>query len=385
MANQRLGEFAGAFTDALTKTLGDAQDRKARDEIAKQRAKFVDLQMRDLEGKIKADTTMSDILLGTVEEFVPAEPIQTPGGREIPQFSNASREPQNLIEALTTNPEFQAAAVQSGKLGVGDFLDFQTAQDQLAARPDINGLFGRVDSAGNHMLIPEGITLDPVRGPIQTFGINPEFNTEQDEAFSELSFTQLVSDISEVADIEGVLAETFSESGFPLAEQATAGKLIVGKVAGSLGLGDIERGNKADAAKRERARKLYGLILNRRLNKLMETDPNLSITQIQQQMEISPSVDKPGSANILLLADFLQEELMNADIEGTSMSAADRKASLDFIRKARGGGFSNAPSPVIVDVPAILKATREELDAMDIENMTGEMLDAFEKRRKEIK
>ena len=382
------GQFAGSFAQAFQQTMSQMSERKAREDLAKQQAKLIEMQLKSGQMKLDASTTLSDIMTGnSVQEFEPTAPIETPTGetRSV-GFTNPGEKPMGLVEMMSGESPMalqgQQAALQSGAISGGDFLDFKTAQDQLASRPDFSKMFV-TDNAGNPMLIPSGITIGPDGRPSQTFSINDEYNTKQDEKFSEFSFTQLVSDVTEVADIEGVLSATLSESGFPFAEQATKGKLVAGKVAGALGFDDIEGENKEDAAKRERARKLYGLILNRRLNKLMETDENLSITQIQQQMEISPSVDKPGPANILLLADFLQEELMSADIEGTEMSAADRKASLDFIRKARSGGFDKDAEPV-VDVPAILKASREELDAMDIENMPQEQLEALKRRLKEL-
>jgi len=394
MANKGFGQFAGSFAEAFSRTVGQSEDKKRRDELAKQQAKLVEMQLAAGQVKLDAQTTLAELMTGT-PGISPT--VTSPGGRTSPNFvappegvvgeftqGRDAVAPMDLASILS-DPEGQLAAVQSGALNIGDLLDFQSAQAQLDARPDLGGLFGRVDSAGNSMLIPSGLTIDPQGRPSQQFSLNPEFNTKQDEAFSGLSFNQLVSDTIEVADIEGVLTETFSESGFPFAEEATAGKLVAGKVLGSIGFGGVEAENKQDAAKRERARKLYGLILNSRLNKLMETDPNLSITQIEQQKEISPSVDKPGPANILLLADFMQEELNKADIEGTPISSADRKKALDFIRKARSGGFSETPSPVIIDVPAIAKMTLEQLEGLDVEALTQEQIDAVRARLSALK
>ena len=219
MASQ-FGQFAGSFADAFTRTRGQAADKEARDKLAKQQAKLIELQLQAGQIKIDASTTLADLMTGTIEEFETAEPRISPGGRDLPQVTTESREPLDLASTLS-DQQGQLAAIQSGALNIGDLLDFQTAQAELEARPDISELFAsQADASGNPMFIPGSITLDPVKGPIQTFIRNPEFNTRQQDAFSRQSLPQLTSEAMEIMDIESELAGSLLESGSPFGGQA---------------------------------------------------------------------------------------------------------------------------------------------------------------------
>ena len=356
MANQNLGQLAGSFAEAFSRTVGQKQDRKHRDEIAKQQAKLVEMRLKAGEIQLNAQTTLADLMTGTVEEFVPAEPQITPGGREIPQFTSASQQPMDLASILS-DPEGQLAAVQSGALKIGDLLDFQTAQAELEARPDISELFsGQADESGNPMFVPGSITLDPVKGPIQTFVRNPEFNTRQQEAFSRQSLSQLTSEAIEIMDIESELAGSLLESGFPFGGQARTGQAALATVGGALGFDTEEQ--KQAIAKRDRVEKLYGQILGIRMQRMSASGETITNDKLAFLQQISPDTKKSPDANAKLLADFLQEELNTADIEGTTISADERRKALDFIRKARSGEFLQTQEPV-VDAPGAIEGATE--------------------------
>ena len=102
MANQRLGQLAGSFAEAFSRTIGQKKDRAARDTIAKQQAKLIELQLQSGQIKIDAQTTLAEMMTGKLEEFKPAEPTTTPEGRfEVPQFTNASQQPMDLASVLS--------------------------------------------------------------------------------------------------------------------------------------------------------------------------------------------------------------------------------------------------------------------------------------------
>jgi len=389
MASQGLGQFAGSFAQSFQNAMNLNSQKETREKTAALQAKLVEQQLKLGEVKLNAQTTLADLMTGTVEEFEPADPQITPGGREIPQFTNASQEPLELSQILA-DPEGQLAAIQSGALKINDLLDFQTAQDQLAARPDISQLFsGQADESGNPMFIPVGVTIDSLGRPSQQFGLNPEFNTRQQDAFSRQSLSQLTTEAVEIMDIEGELAGSLLESGFPFGGQARTGKSALATIGGALGFDTKEQ--KQAVAKRDRVEKLYGQILGIRMQRLSESGESITNDKLAFLQSISPDTEKSSDANAKLLADFLQEELNRADIEGTKISAEERRKTLDFIRKARSGGFEQQSEPV-VDAPGLLesagdfaRSTMDQLQNIDIPSLPPEQIESFRARFDQLK
>ncbi len=393
MANrQGLGQFAGAFARSFGAARGNKQDREQRDEIAKQQAKLVEMALASGKIQLNAQTTLADLMTGTVQEFESAEPVITPGGREIPQFTNTSGEDAlGLVDILSGgSPEGQLAALQSGAVSGKNILDFQVAQDQLAAIPDISKLFsGQTDASGNPMMIPVGITIDSLGRPSQQFGLNPEFNTAQQDAFSRLSLSQLTTEALEIMDIESELAGSLLESGFPFGGQARTGQSALATIGGALGFDT--KAQKQAVAKRDRVEKLYGQILGIRMQRLSASGESITNDKLAFLQSISPDTNKSPDANAKLLADFLQEELNKADIESTKIPAAERKKVLDFIRKARSGEFLQTDQEPIIDTPGLLESagqfassTMEQLEDI-IPSLPPEQIEAFEARLEQLK
>jgi len=397
VASPGFGQFAGSFADAFSRTIGQSEDKKRKDELAKQQAKLIELRLQAGQIKIDASTTLADLMTGTLEEFEQAEPTLTPGGLEKPQFSNTSQDPLSLIDILSgDSPEGQLAALQSGAVSGGDLLDFQTAQDKLAAQPDISQLMGNLtpDEKGNPPFIMGGITFGP-RGPEQSFIRNPEFSTKQQDDLSRSSLSQLTTDVIEAVSIGGDIEGSLLESGFPFGEQARTGKSAIATLGGLLGFDTKEQ--KQDVAKFDRLDKLNGMILNLRLKRLIDSGENITNDKLAFQQSISPSSDKRFETNTLLYADFLQEELNIADIEGPKVSADERKKILDFIRKARSGGFAQqADQEPIVDTPGAIEGasaafgkfkdfTMEQIQGVDIPSLPQEQIDSFRSRFEQLK
>lgn len=385
MPNQ-FGQFAGSFADAFAETASLINEKKRLKQIADLQAKLVKAQLEAGQIKVDAQTKLGDIMTGTRTQFqlgdLDEEGIGTfrPTGARV---DDPTREPVTSVAGILSDPEGFLAAMQSGALDFGDVLDFQSEQNRLDAIPDLNTMLaGQVDDKGNPPFILGSVTLDPLRGPVQSIIRNPEYSTRQQEELSGLTLRELTDSALEAIDIESTLAGSTVESGFPFGEQARTVKSAAATVGGLLGF-DTKK-QEESVFKRDRLDKLYGLVLNTRLNRLMEKDGNLTVTQIQQQMEISPSTDKRAEANALLLADFLQEEINRMDIEGTPISKEERNKVFDFIRKARTGEFFNADQAPVVDVPEIAKMTRAELEQLDIEGMSDEMFDAVKKRLAEL-
>jgi len=358
-----LGVFAGSFADAFTRVSAQHAETKRRDDFAKQQSKLVEMALKNSQNKLTAQTTLADIMTGnSVQEFEQAPPIQTPGGRDIPQFTNPGQEPLSFLEIMSGKSpiaiEGQQAALQSGAISGGDVLDFKTQQDQLAARQNVGDIFNNmpVDEGGNPMMIAGSITIDPVRGPVQTLVRNPDFNTARQADFSRQSILQLTDEAFEIMDIETELSGSLLESGFPFGGEARTGQSALATVGGALGFNT--KAQKDSVAKRDRVGKLYGQILGIRMRRMADSGETITNDKLAFLQSISPDTNKSAPANALLLADFLQEELNNADIEGTRMPAEDRNKALDFIRKARSGGFSQESEPV-VDAPGIASGAAE--------------------------
>ncbi len=383
MASKGFGEFAAGFGQQFNAARGQKADREQRDKLAKLQAKLVEERLKAGEVTLNAQTTLAELMTGTVEEFEQAEPQTLESGREIPQFTNEGKQPLSLIEILSgESPEGQLAALQSGVVSGKNILDFQTAQDQLAARPNLSEMFGQTDESGNPMFVPVGITIDSQGRPAQQFGLNSEFNTKQQDAFSRQSLSQLTTEAVEIMDIESELAGSLLESGFPFGGQARTGQSALATMGGLLGFDTKEQ--KENVAKRDRVEKLYGQILGIKMQRLSESGESITNDKLAFLQSISPDTNKSPDANAKLLADFLQEELNRTDIEGTTISADERTKVLDFIRKARSGEFVQQ-GEAVVDVPGIAKMTMQQLEELDIENMSDELFQAVIKRRDALK
>ena len=128
------------------------------------------------------------------------------------------------------------------------------------------------------------------------------------------------------------------------------------------------------------------------MNRLSESGESITNDKLAFLQSISPDTNKSPDANAKLLADFLQEELNRADIEGTKISASERKKTLDFIRKARSGEFLQTDQEPAVDGPGLLESagtfassTMEQLQSIDIPKLPPEQIEAFRARFDQLK
>lgn len=385
MADRGIGEFIAGFGQSFNQARANKQKQEVTEQIAKLQAKLIEAQLKA--GNVAADakTTLSDLMTGNRTQLelgdTDAEGIGTfrPTGAQV----ETPNQPLSLLETLA-DPQGQLAAIQSGAVGIGDLLDFESQERQRASIPDINALLGSAgqDDKGNPRFVPGGITIDPQKGPTLALIPNPEFNTSQQDELSALSLSTLTKDATEALEIESALEGSTLGSGFPFVPEFRGVKSTFATLAGAAGFDTDEQTQ--DVASQDRLDKLYGQILGIRLQRMTDSGETITNDKLAFMQEISPSTEKRPEANAKLMADFLQEELNRADIEQTKIPAEDRAKVLDFIRKARSGEFLQGGKEPVLDVPAISKMTMDQLEQIDPAALTAEAREAARKRYNEL-
>jgi hypothetical protein len=405
--NNGIGDFAGAFAQAFTRTSSSIQENDRRNALAKQQAKLIEMQLASGEIKLDATTTLADMMTGNrVEEFEPAPPTQTPGGpgmepRDKPQFTNPGTTPMSVADILT-DPDGQLAALQSGQLNMKQFADIQQGQQQL----DQFGNFGGggeqmfpVDANGQPSHILESVIAHPTQGVIPKYSQNPEFKSVQQERANEMNFDSLLESSLGVMSIGSELADTFSASGFPLRDQFAQLKSIVGTVGGRLGF-EGSQDNLDDVTKGEIQAKTYAALTGRKIQSLLDQGVNLTNDLLEQINTEMPSIDKSDAANNHLIVGILKEELIRAEATGQKISAKTRKMVEELILADAMGTLSDRVSGVDIDLPAAASAastaateaagrfsdwSMEQINSVDLDAISDEQIPQLRKRWEALK
>lgn len=320
MANQGLGVFAGNFAEAFSGAIGQKKDRKDKDALAKQQAKLIELQLQAGQVKLNAQTTLADLMTGTVEEFVPAEPTTTPEGRfEVPQFTNASQQPMDLASILS-DPEGQLAAVQSGALNIGDLLDFQAKQDALESfrgAGDSGGGSGRTDASGQPEFIPGPSTTQIDTSGKQVISrpmvANPAFQETAVAQTGASSVKHSIAGVDQAIALMGTLEGTALQAGSPFGD--ISGQLQSG--ASALGVSDFFGLDKTAPQRRQRVKKLFAEnLLSGEQIKTLGALGQISNAKLELVSAASADLENGILANSLQMLDALQIKVENAEILG---------------------------------------------------------------------
>jgi len=349
-----LGNAFGGFAQGFIQERNRRAEQKRKDDLAKAQLKVIEMNLEAGKVKVDATTRLTDLLtgntVGEIEQLNAGAAPDSIGRKPIPEFEFTGGEPVGLSELLT-NPESLAAAVQSGALGVSDVLKEQGLQQSRKLSQEYfnliqNSFSGGSDSAGGPpRFIPGPMTIDPVRGPIPTLIPNPEFRTKQQQGQTQFTLDSLLKNSKEAVQLTTQLEESFLLSGTPLGGTARDINSIVAAVQSSFGGGASKR--KQQIAARDRVGKLYGQILNKRVSEAIARGEPVTDAKLRQLQTTSPSLDKRPEANLLLLADFMEEELNSALQSRTPLTQDTINKVRKFISEARAQKIQTGGAPDI--------------------------------------
>ena len=426
--SQNFGSFAGGFGDAFTRSLNDAKQSKATAEFAKLQAKLVELQLGQAKSVEDAQTLVKKMMGGSLEEFKPAAPIQTPGGRDIPQFSNASQAPMSLTEMLATG-QGTNALMQSGMVSGGDILKNEGIAASRKQTDELMNRFfpeGGAGGVGNGM-VPSGVTIGPDGRPQISFApspaqapldvtdasafVDPEtgapmppggtaeqylamgaVTTGQYQVRQKLKktgvdiqtdFHKYQEAITLMKDLEG----TLSASGVPFGEFVRMGKGAFASIGAAVGLDTKEIAMQNE--KRDRLKKLLASNMIGSLDQLSEAG-TMTNAKFQQLQAATADMGNEADANAKVFADLLEASMQGADQIGAKFEG--RAEMQKFIDDIRGGSESTSNNKIepVVDAPGMFKAIAQfseaQLEALgaNAEILTDEVKRAMADRWEEL-
>jgi hypothetical protein len=175
----------------------------------------------------------------------------------------------------------------------------------------------------------------------------------------------------EAIELTPILEGTMMAQGSPFAEGVQNVQAGYNAILQATGITDEERTQQLFAY--DRINKLYGLIENTRIERANNLSNGRGVTdaaraQIHgrgvtdaaraQIQRISPSHDKQWSANRLLIADFLEEELATLKARGVPMLPGQVQKIEETIGRLRTEETGSSP---MIDLEAIATATIDEI------------------------
>ena len=376
------------------------QENQRRNALAKQQAKVFEQQLALNQGKIDATATFADIMTGTVGEIEGVRDISELGGpaplqdgrREVPDLNFTGEEPLDVADILSGKTprakQGQQAALQAGFLKGGDIANFQMAQNQMLAQSKFDETIATmVDDNGTPIYKMTGITSDPFSGrSVRNWTLNPEANTSQALATDIAEMDKFVDDAFEIIKIAGRTPPLLS-SGVPGNKKVRDATSLFGAAKDtfeSFGFGGGGEEEAQQSTDFDRQEKLFGVITQYNIARAgADTDQARAGIAL-----VSPSMDKTDEANALLVADFLQNKLMDAEIAKMTVPASTRKKYLDYIRGARDGTLIDTGGSGAVDGPGALESasaafgrfrdfTMEQIEGIDIPSLPDEEVAAF--------
>ena len=358
MASPNTGLFASSFVDGFLKTKRDREKRDQFEKINKLQAKLIEMQLNAGQLKLDAEQDFLDALAGS-------PPIDTPGDVGPDEFgppkSLSGREPlglAGLITKLRDDPKFLSAAIQSGQLGLKDFLGGQqetafTREARLAGKPPGSPEFAEAFEAKNRQdpssllaldLLTELRNEDVVKRQTERLAGIEEKRISRAEG--RIAIRNAFSLATEAVQLQRDLRKTALQSGIPGGDELQTISAIVGAVQEFFGKDSPQA--TIIVQKRQRLKKLFAELLRESIDNLKSargiTDQGRSAI-----LAALPTLENSAVANTQLLGDMMQGVLDGADIAGYK-DIENREAIEAFIADPLAGlSKQNEGGPTFLD------------------------------------
>ena len=343
------------------------EEQKRRQQMDKLQAKFLELSLKDKETQQAAAEKIREMTIGRVGEIVTRGQKEI-GGRPAPNLEFTGKDPMSVSQILA-DPEGRLAMLESRLATPKDLVPNGERKFEKLASLEAMGIDPRSAEGKKFLMGGElGTQVDALNAQLKALELQVkagEFKRSADREGEEATLGAFAVDSLAKNAQEAVDIATSLE-GTPLATGTSFGgaaRDIGGTLAaiGSAGGADTTA-TKEHIANRDRLDKLYGQILNTRIERMTQNGQQMTDNKLAQLQKTSPSVDKRPEANRKLLADFLEEELVRADAAGTPILGETRKKIKTFIEAARSATVQDVEA--VIDVPAIAQMTVEQLQAL---------------------
>ncbi len=371
------GRFAASFVEGFFGQKQEQQDRESKNKIIKMQTKLIEAQLATMQGKIDAQTKLSDILTGSVGEFeqigetAPApsgSPLGEDGRQPVPQFESTGNEPPGLAELLT-NPEALNALLQSGQLDLGDLIGKPqqptTLQRNVAAtglqpgtQPFQDEMLRQLDAGSDDDVLAQ-LVLGQQQEKLNEQRREREL-IERTEGEEKIGRRQAVKNdfgnAKRIIQLQQDLEGTALATGIPYGDFLR--DIGAGAAALAAQLGFDPSAAQQAVAKRDELVKLFADGTLEAIDRFKGTG-TITNQKFEALIAASPEVGKTAVANAKVLAGRMRAVLDAAERKGEIIP--NRKEIEDWIEKMKGLSAGKPVSDPIVDVPNELDAINKRL------------------------
>ena len=336
MASPNTGIFASSFIEGFLGQRKDQEDRNQRNKIIKMQAKLIEAQLATVQGKIDAQTKLSDLLTGSVGEFeqigktAPApsgSPLGEDGRQPVPQFESTGQEPMSVAEALS-DPEGFLALMQSGQIKIGDLIGKPQQDTTLSRNLQAAGFQPGTGAFQEQMLKQlDANADDDVLAQLVLSQQKEKLNEqrhereliERTEGEEKIGRRQAVrndfGNAKRIIELQTDLANTFAAAGIPFGEAIREGAAGLNAIFGAIGF-DVSKSTEI-IAKRDELIKLFADGTLEAIDRFKGTG-TITNQKFDALVAASPEIGKSALANARVLAARMQ----------AAIDAAERKEEI---------------------------------------------------------
>ena len=325
MASTNTGNFASSFVNEFIRAKKDREDTDQRNKIIKLQGKLIEQQLATMQGKIDAQTKLSDIMTGSLGEFEQVGELAPAQGEKkaVPDFQSTGKEPPGLAELLT-NPEALNALLQSGQLDLGDLIgktqqptSFQrdaAAAGKFPGTPAFAEAFEAKNRQDPNSLLTQELVKDLRRESLikeQTARLEQTESKRVFRAEGKIAIRNTWELTQEAVSIMQDIRNTVVQSGIPGGDQIRDISAIVGAVQAFFGKDSPQA--TVIAQKRDRLKKLFAVQFKEVVENL-KSARGISDQRQRSILEALPTLENLDIANVQLLGDVMRDILDGADI-----------------------------------------------------------------------